>query len=83
MHVHKDPPLLGTLPAALEGSLDVFIQALASQGKADPTEDCLDVSGRRVVVPEKAGIRRDSQPSLTQHYNATKCRYGVGIEVNQ
>jgi hypothetical protein len=60
MHVHKNPPLLGTLPAALEGRLDVFIPAFASQGKANPTEDYLGVSGRRVVVPEKAGIRRDS-----------------------
>jgi hypothetical protein len=56
---------MGTLPAALEGSLDVFIPALASQGKADPTKDYLGVSGRRVVVPEKAGIRRDSQSALT------------------
>jgi hypothetical protein len=82
MHVHKNPPLLGTLPAALEGSFDVFITAFASQGKADPTEDCLGVSGRRVVVLEKASIRRDSQPALTQHYEATKCRNSVGVEVN-
>jgi hypothetical protein len=82
MHVHKDPLLLGTLPAALEGSLDVLNPALASQGKADPAEDCLGVSGRRVVVLEKAGIRRDSQLALTQHYEATKCRDDVGVEVN-
>jgi hypothetical protein len=82
MHVHKNPPLLGTLLAALEGSLDVFIPTLTSQGKADPAEDCLGVSGRRLVVPEKAGIRRDSQPALTQHYEATKCRNDVGVEVN-
>jgi hypothetical protein len=56
MHVHKDPPLLGTLPVALKGNIDVFIPALASQGKADLVEDCLGVSGMRVVVPEKAGI---------------------------
>jgi hypothetical protein len=73
---------MGTLPAALEGSLDVFIPALASQGKADPTKDCLGVSGRRVVIPEKAGIRRDSQSALTQHYETAKCRNGVGVEVN-
>jgi hypothetical protein len=60
MHVYKNRPLLGTLPVALEGSLDVFIPALASQGKADPAEDYLVASGRRVVVPEKAGIRRNS-----------------------
>jgi hypothetical protein len=65
MHGHKNPPLLGTLPVALEGSLDVFIPTLASQEKAYPTEDCLGVSGKRVIVPEKAGIRRDSQPALT------------------
>jgi hypothetical protein len=82
MHVHKNPPLLGTLPAALEGSLDVFIPALASQGKANPAEDALGVSGWRVIIPEKAGIRRDSQPALTQHYEATKCRNSVGVEVN-
>jgi hypothetical protein len=82
MHVHKNPPLLGTLPTALEGSLDVFIHVLVSQGKANPTKDYLGVSSRRVVVLEKADIRRDSQPALTQHYEATKCRNGVAVEVN-
>jgi hypothetical protein len=81
MPVHKDPLLLGTLPAMLEGSLDVFIPTFASLRKVDPTEDCLGVSGRRVVVPEKAGIRRDSQPALAQHYEATKCRNSIGVEM--
>jgi hypothetical protein len=57
--------MLGTLPAALEGSIDVFIPTLASQGKVDPVEDYLGVSGRRVIVSEKAGIWKNSQPSLT------------------
>jgi hypothetical protein len=82
MHVHNDPLLLGTIPAALEGSLDIFLLAFASQGKADPAEDCLGVSGRRVVVPEKAGIQRDSQPALAQHYEAAKCRNNIGVEMN-
>jgi hypothetical protein len=56
---------LGTLPVALEDSFDVFISTLASQGKADPAEYGLGVSGRRVIVPEEAGIRRNSQPALT------------------
>jgi hypothetical protein len=64
MHVHKDLVLLSTLLATLEDSLDVFIHAFASQEEVDPAKDCLSVSGRRVVVPEKAGIRRDSQPAL-------------------
>jgi hypothetical protein len=59
VHVYQDPLLLGTLPAALEGGFDVFICAIASQGKVDPTKDRLGVSSRRVVVPEKAGIRWD------------------------
>jgi hypothetical protein len=82
MHVHKDSLLLGTLPATLEGILDVFISAFASQGKADPAEDCLGVSGGKVVVPEKAGIRRDFQPTLTHHYEDAKCKNNVGVEMN-
>jgi hypothetical protein len=82
MHVHKDPFLLGTLPATLEGSLDVFISVFASQEKADPTKDCLGVSGMRVVVSEKVGIRRDSQPTLAQHYKAAKCSNDVDVEMN-
>jgi hypothetical protein len=54
----------------------------ASQGKADPAEDCLGVSGRRVVVPEKAGIQRDFQPALSQHYEAAKCRNDISVEMN-
>jgi hypothetical protein len=30
VHVHQDPLLLGTLPAALEGSLDIFNPMMAS-----------------------------------------------------
>jgi hypothetical protein len=73
MHIYKNPLLLGTFLAALEGGLDLFIHAVASQGKADPVEDGLGVSGRKIIVPEKAGIQRDPQPALTQHYEAAKC----------
>jgi hypothetical protein len=82
MHIYKNPLLLGTFPAALEGGLDVSIPTVASQRKADPAEDCLGVLGRRIIVPKKASIRRDSQPALTQHYEATKCRNGVGVEMH-
>jgi hypothetical protein len=56
MHIHKNPLPLDTLPAALEVVLDVFIPAVMSQGKADPAEDFLGVSGRRIIVPENASI---------------------------
>jgi hypothetical protein len=57
--------LLSPLPAALEGGFDIFISALTPQRKPDPTKDGLGVSGRRIVIPEQAGIRRNSQPALT------------------
>jgi hypothetical protein len=60
MHAHQDPLLLGTLPAALEGSLDVLIPVIASQGKVNPAEDRLGVSGRRVVIAEMVVILWDS-----------------------
>jgi hypothetical protein len=60
VHVHLDPLLLDTLPATLEGSLDVFIPAIVSQGKANPAKDNFGVSSRRVVVLEKFGVRWDS-----------------------
>jgi hypothetical protein len=83
MHVHQGPPLLGTLPIALEGSLDVLIHTIVSHGKTNPTEDHLGVSGRRVVVPEKVSIRWDSQPALAPHYEAAKCENSVAVEMNQ
>jgi hypothetical protein len=82
MHIYKNPLLLGTFSAALEGGLDVFIHAVVSQGKADPAEDCLGVSGRRIIVPEKASIRRDSQAALAQYYETAKCGNGVGVEMH-
>jgi hypothetical protein len=69
VHVHKDPPLLGTFPATLDGSLDVFIPVFALQGKADSAEDCLGVLDRRIVVPK----RLVSEGISSQHsYNITK-----------
>jgi hypothetical protein len=59
VHIHKNPFLLGTLLAALECGLDVFIPAVTSQGKVDPTEYYLGVSDRRIIVQEKVSIRRD------------------------
>jgi hypothetical protein len=82
MHIHKNPLLLGTLLVALEGGIDVFIPVVASEGKTDPTENCLGVSDRIIIVPKKVSIRRDSQPALAQHYEAAKCQNDVGVEMN-
>jgi hypothetical protein len=83
VHVHQDPLLRSTLPAALEDSLNVFILVIASQGKVNPTKDHLGVSDRRVIVPTKAGIRWDSKPALTQYHEVAKCKNDVRIEMNQ
>jgi hypothetical protein len=82
MHIYRNPLLLGTFPTTLEGGLDVFIPAVASQRKVDTAKDCLGVSGRRIIEPEKASTRRGSQPALAQHYEATKCRNGIGVEMH-
>jgi hypothetical protein len=69
MHIHKNPLLLDTFPAALEGGLDVFIPAVASQRKADPAEDYLGVSGRRIIVPKRLvsrGISNQHSHSITK-----------------
>jgi hypothetical protein len=82
MHIYENPLLLDTFPAALEGGLDVFIPTVASQRKVDPTKDYIGVSGRRIIVLEKASIQRDSQPALAQHYEAAKCQNSVGVEMH-
>jgi hypothetical protein len=64
MHINQDPLLLSPLPAALEGGFDIFISVLTPQRKPDPTKDGFGVSGRRIVISEQAGIRRNSQPAL-------------------
>jgi hypothetical protein len=60
VHINQDPLLLSPIPAAFEGGFDVFISALTPQRKPDPTKDGLGVSGRRIVISEQAGIRRNS-----------------------
>jgi hypothetical protein len=60
MHINQDLLLLSPLPTVFEGGFDVFISALTPQRKPDPTKDGLGVSGRRIVIPEQAGIRRNS-----------------------
>jgi hypothetical protein len=65
VHIHKDPLLLGALLAALEGSLDVFIPALALQGKANPAEDGLGVSIRKESNNTRKGWYSEECPAST------------------
>jgi hypothetical protein len=60
VHINQDPLLLSPFPAAFEGVFDIFIPALTPQRKADPAKYGLGVSGWRIVIPEQAGIRRNS-----------------------
>jgi hypothetical protein len=60
VHINQDPFLLSPLPTSFEGGFDIFIPALTSQRNADPTINGLGVSGQRIVIPEQAGIWRNS-----------------------
>jgi hypothetical protein len=64
VHIIQDLLLLSPLPAALEGGFDIFISVLTPQRKHNPTKDGFGVSGRRIVMPEQAGIRKNSQLAL-------------------
>jgi hypothetical protein len=81
MHIHKNPLLLGTLPAALEGGLDVFIPMVSSQGKRFRRKLSWCI-GQDNNSTKKAIIQRDSQLAVTQHYDAAKCQNGFGVEMN-
>jgi hypothetical protein len=82
MHVRKNPPMLDTLPVAFEGSLDVFIPTLASQGKTDPTKNGFGVSigTLRTEYPRKQASSQDNSSCLPAggSSKATMCPRGSG-----
>jgi hypothetical protein len=77
-----NPPLLDTLPVAFEGSLDIFIPTLASQGKTDPTKNGFGVSigTLRTEYPRKQASSQDNGFCLPVggSSKATMCPRGSG-----
>jgi hypothetical protein len=52
MHINKKTLLGGTLPATLEGGIQVLLLAVVTQRQLDPREDYLLIPGRTIEVPK-------------------------------
>jgi hypothetical protein len=52
VHVYHDPPLLGCLPAALEGSQNIFIVVVAMQREPNSAINDFGISSRRIIIPK-------------------------------
>jgi hypothetical protein len=83
VHIHQDPPLLGSFPTTFEGSRNIFITAVATQREPDFAIDDFGILCGGVIIPEQTGVWCDSKPSFAEHYKGTQCRYSIGVEVEQ
>jgi hypothetical protein len=81
VHVNKNPPLLGSFLATLEGSQNIFVSAVTTQRQPNPSINDFGISRRRIVIPKQTGVQRDSDPLFTQHHKGAKCRDSIGVEV--
>jgi hypothetical protein len=52
VHIDQEPPPASTFPAALEGSLDLFLSTATTKRQSNPGQENLLVSSRGVEVPE-------------------------------
>jgi hypothetical protein len=52
VHIHQDPPFLGSFLATFEGSQDIFITAAAKQREPDSTIDDFGISHWGVILPK-------------------------------
>jgi hypothetical protein len=52
MHINKKTLSGGTLPATLEGGIQVLLLAVVTQRQLDPREDYLLIPGRTIEVPK-------------------------------
>jgi hypothetical protein len=83
VHIHQDPPLLGSFPATLEGSRNIFVTAVATQREHDSAIDDFGISCGGVIIPKHIGVWRDSKPTFAEHHKGTQCRDSIGVEVEQ
>jgi hypothetical protein len=83
VHIHQDPPFLGSFLVTFEGSWDIFVTAVAMQRVADSAIDNFGISRGGVIIPEQTGVRCDSKPIFTEHYKSTQRRDSVEVEVEQ
>jgi hypothetical protein len=83
VHIHQDPPFLGSFPTTFEGSQDIFVTAVATQREPDSAIDDFGISRGRVIIPEQTGVRHDSKPTFIEHYKSTQRRDSIGVKVEQ
>jgi hypothetical protein len=81
VHIHQDPPFLGSFLATFEGSQDILVMAVATQREPDSTIDDFGISCGRVIIPEQTGVRHDSKPTFIEHYKSNQRRDSIGVEV--
>jgi hypothetical protein len=83
VHIHQDPPPLGSFPATFEGSQNIFVTMVVTQREPDSAINDFAISCGGVIIPEQTGVRHDSKPTFAEHYKDTQCRNDIGIEVEQ
>jgi hypothetical protein len=83
VHIHQDPPFLGSFPATFEGSLNIFVTTVATQREPNSAINDFEILRGGVIVPKQTGVRRDSMSTFTEHYKSTQHRDSIGVEVEQ
>jgi hypothetical protein len=83
VHVYQDPPLLGSFPAILEGSQNIFSTVVVTQRGPDPAINNFGISCGGIIIPEQTGVQRNSKPALVEHHKGAQCRDSIGVEVEQ
>jgi hypothetical protein len=79
VYVNVEPLSGGTLLAALELSVQVLLLTVVTQRQPDPREDLPIIAGEIIEVQEQTGIRRNLEPTFTQHAKAAKHSDGIWV----
>jgi hypothetical protein len=61
VHIHQDPPFLGSFLATFEVSRNIFVMAVVMQREPDFAIDDFGISRGGVIIPEQTGVWRDSK----------------------
>jgi hypothetical protein len=56
VHIHQDPAFLGSFPATLEGSQDIFVTVVAVQREPDSAIDDFGITRGGVIIPKQTSV---------------------------
>jgi hypothetical protein len=74
---------LGSLPATLEGSRNIFVAVVATQREPDSAINDFGISRGGIIISEQTGVRRDSKPALAEHHkDALSVEIALGLKWN-